>query len=233
VTRPSTPPLATRREVLAAYRPLRAQIRRVLEAAPLTCTKVEITRAAGLLGLDLADPDAATEAAMEMLADLSLFDPDASGRRAIDRFAAARGARGPAPEDRALAKRIAQTARFSVFFIAARHKAAGVWLEDMLDDGRRIWLMDEALEAQRSGLSHLAMRVFDAGPFHCGFGIVAALDTAVAAACMLEQQTTGEPPFGPRFAAALYAAMLGTTPPERAARPRAGASRRRPPTGGG
>jgi hypothetical protein len=233
VTGPDAPALATRAQVLAAYRPLRAAIQRVLQAAPLTCTKAEITRAAGLLGLDLADPSAEADAAMEMLADLSLFDPDASGRRAIDRFATARGARGPAAEDRALAKRIAQTARFSVFYIAARHKAAGVWLEDMLDGGRRLWLMDEALEAQRRGLSHLAMRIFDAGPFHCGFGIVAKLDTAVAAACMLQQQTSGEPPFGPRFAAALYAGMLGTIRPEQAARPRAGAGRRRSPSGGG
>jgi hypothetical protein len=192
----------------------------VLRAAPLTCTRAEITRAAGLLGLDLADPAAAAaDGAMEMLADLSLFDPDASGRRAIDRFAAARGVRGPAAEDRALARRIAQTARFSVFHVAARHKAAGVWLEDMLDGGRRIWLMDEALEAQRRDLSHLAMRVFDAGPFHCGFGIVARL-AAAAAACMLEQTITGEPPFGPRFAAALYAAMLASDATGSAMRPR-------------
>ncbi|GGG46958.1 hypothetical protein GCM10010964_37880 [Caldovatus sediminis] len=232
-----TAPLATRTQVLAHYRPLRGAIRRVLRGAPLICTEAEVTRAAWLLGLDPADPRAEPDAAIEMLADLSLFDPDASGRRAIDRFAAARGARGPATrEDRALARRMAQTARFSVFHIAARHRAAGLWLEDMLDGGRRLWLVDEALETQRPGLTHLAMRIFDAGPYHCGFGIVAALDAAQAAACVLEQQMTGEPPFGPRFAAALYAAMLTRTTPERATRPpRAlGAprpGRRRPGTG--
>ncbi|MBX6375307.1 MAG: hypothetical protein IRZ13_13875 [Acetobacteraceae bacterium] len=224
-------PLAAQAQVLAHYRPLRGAIQRVLRAAPLICTKAEIARAAGLLGLDLPDPAAESDAAIEMLADLSLFDPDASERRAIDRFAAARGP--SSPEDRALARRMAQTARFSVFYVAARHKAAGVWLEDMLDGGRRLWLVDEALEAQRRGLSHLAMRVFDAGPYHCGFGIVASLDAAQAAACMLEQQMTGEPPFGPRFAAALYAAMLARAAPERMTRPARSAtaprrSRRRP-----
>jgi hypothetical protein len=61
---------------------------------------------------------------------------------------------------------------FSVFRVAGRHKAAGLWLEDMLDEARRLWPVDEALEASAPEGAVLGMRLFDAGPFHAGFGII-------------------------------------------------------------
>jgi hypothetical protein len=36
---------------------------------------------------------------------------------------------------------------FSLFRVAERHEAAGLWLEDLLDDNCRLWLVDKGLEA--------------------------------------------------------------------------------------
>ena len=80
-----------------------------------------------------------------MISDVALFEPSQRGRRAYDRFLSGPAQRLDAP-DLALAQRMAR-AWFSIFRSTDRHEAAGVWLQDLLDGDRRLWMMDEGLEA--------------------------------------------------------------------------------------
>jgi hypothetical protein len=166
----------TRDDVLAAYRPLRAAIQRVLKVAPDTCTNGDWRRAAKMLCFDLDEHDDLLEEAQhaEMLMDVALFEPNQSGKRTYDRFVKG-SARKLAPEDQTVA-RFLESAFFSIFRVEARHDAAGLWLEDLLNDGPPIWIVDEGMEASaRDGLC-FAARLFNAGDFHAGLGIIIPLD---------------------------------------------------------
>src|SRR3712207_9026190 len=136
----------SRDEVLTLYRPIRVSIQRVLRVAVPVCSRADLTRAAKQLGLwaegqVLVDDDEQTD----MLADVALFEPNQRGRRAFDRFLETE-AQQLDPLDLAVAHRMA-TASFSIFRVVKRHVTAGVWLADLLDADRRLWLMDESLEA--------------------------------------------------------------------------------------
>jgi hypothetical protein len=65
---------------------------------------------------------------------------------------------------------------FSLFRFSARREVAGVWLEDLFDRNRSLWLMDEGMEASAATHGAFGMRVFDAGEFHVGFGIAVPSD---------------------------------------------------------
>lgn len=137
----------TRDEILAQYRPIRAAIRRILRRAMDACGRADMMRAAKQIGLWfgeglLSDSDEA----VEMMSDIALFEPTQRGRRAFNRFLAGQ-AQQLDPPDLALAQRMAG-AFFSLFRCAGRHAAAGLWLEDLLDGDRRLWIVDEALEAR-------------------------------------------------------------------------------------
>jgi len=60
--------------------------------------------------------------------------------------------------------------RFSSFQATGRHTVAGVWLEDYLNGNRRLWVMDETMEASLSAGMVAGSSLFDAGPFHPGSG---------------------------------------------------------------
>jgi hypothetical protein len=111
-----------------------------------------------------------------MLSDIALFEPNQRGPRAFDVFLAAK-ARQLDAADFELAQRMGK-AFFSLFRCTARHGMAGVWLEDRLDRNRSRspWLMDEGMEASAPTKGAFGMRLFDAGEFHVGFGIVAPSD---------------------------------------------------------
>ena len=64
----------------------------------------------------------------------------------------------------------------SLFRVTGRHEAAVLWLGDLLEGDRRLWLVNEALEASAPERAILGMRLFDAGPFHAGFGIIVGPD---------------------------------------------------------
>ena len=165
-----------REKALAMYHPIRASVRRILSAAFRACNQADLMRAAKQLGLwgdgKIVLPEG--DEAAEMLADIALFEPNQRGRRAFDVFLATK-ARQLDAADFALAQRMGD-AFFSLFRFAGRHEAAGVWLVDLLAGNRRLWLMDESMEASASMNSAFAMRVFDAGEFHVGFGIVVPSD---------------------------------------------------------
>src|SRR3954447_26792058 len=116
----------TRDEVLAQYRPIRAGIQRVLKLAPTALRPADLQRALRQIA-PWADTEEDVEGAVDMLVDVALFEPNQRGRRAYDRFLAKEGGHLD-PADRVLAERMA-AAWFSIFRLAERHDAAGLWLE--------------------------------------------------------------------------------------------------------
>jgi hypothetical protein len=205
----------TRGEALAAYRQIRAAIQRVLREAVRACSRADLTRAARQLGLWQEGQIAADEDALDMLVDVALFEPNQRGRRAFDRFLAD-GVLRLAPADLELAQRMAG-AFFSIFRFAARHETAGVWLEDLLEGERRLWLIDEALEASAPDGVVFGMRLFDAGPFHAGFGIIVPADEETIDLCVEARSRGARLPFRYSLAATLYGDSIraGIPPDER------------------
>lgn len=196
----------TRDEALALYRPLRASIRCVLRDAVRACGQADIMRAAKQLGCwadgGIAVPEDGEEKAIEMISDVALFEPNQRGRRAYDRFLSGPAQQLGAP-DLALAQRMAG-AWFSIFRSAGRHEAAGVWLEDLLDGNRRLWMMDEGLQASAPESATFGVRLFDAGPFHAGFGVIAQPDEETVETCVQMMASSGRTLFRHSLAATLY-----------------------------
>ena len=187
----------------------------MLREAVRTCSGADLTRAAKQLGLWEEGRIVADEDALDMLVDIALFEPNQRGRRAFDRFLADEVLR-LAPADLELTRRMAG-AFFSIFRFAARHETAGVWLEDLLEGDRRLWLMDEALEASAPDGVVFGMRLFDAGPFHAGFGIVVPADEETIDFCVEARSRGARLPFRYSLAATLYGDSIraGMPPDER------------------
>jgi hypothetical protein len=174
----------------------------VLREAVRACSRADLTRAAKQLGLWAEGQIVADEDALDMLVDVALFEPNQRGRRAFDHFLE-NGAQRLVPADLELARRMAG-AFFSIFRFAARHETAGIWLEDLLEGGRRLWLIDEALDASASDGTIFGMRLFDAGPFHAGFGIVVPADEETIEFCIEARSRGARLPFRHSLAATLY-----------------------------
>ena len=90
----------------------------------------------------------------------------------------------------------------------ARHEVAGIWLEDLLDGNRKIWLMDEGMEASAPTQGAFGMRIFDAGEFHVGFGIVAPSDEETTEFSIQGVTRNGRVPFRHSLAVTLYGDSL-------------------------
>ena len=129
----------TRNEALRLYRPTRAGIQRVLKAALHTCNAADWKRGATQLGVwSPGRIEVQDESALDMVADVGLFEPNQRGRRAYDRFLERQG-KDLDPADLDLADRM-RSARFSVFRMIGRHELAGVWVDDVLNENQRIWI---------------------------------------------------------------------------------------------
>ena len=77
----------TRNEALRLYRPTRAGIQRVLKAALHTCNAADWKRGATQLGVwSHGRIEVQDESALDMVADVGLFEPNQRGRRSYDRF---------------------------------------------------------------------------------------------------------------------------------------------------
>jgi hypothetical protein len=194
----------TREEALALYRPIRTSVRSILKEAVGVCTQSDLKRAAKALGLWVNEKIVVPEEVgpLEMLSDIALFEPNQRGRRAFDEFLGERALRLDAAEAE-LAQRMAH-AFFSLFRYAGPHECGGVWLENLLDDSRRIWLMDERMEQTAPRAGAFGMRIFDAGPFYVGFGIAAPTDDETAEFAVQGMKHSGRAPFRHSFAATLY-----------------------------
>jgi hypothetical protein len=203
----------TREDALASYHPIHASVQRILSAAIPVCTQSDFVRGAKQLGLwtdgkiSLAEGDQAAE----MLSDIALFEPNQRGRRAFDVFLAAK-ARKLDTADFELAQRMGK-AFFSLFRCTARHGIAGIWLEDLLDHNRSLWLMDEAMEASTPAKGAFGMRLFDAGEFHVGFGIVAPSDEETTEFSIQGVTRNGRIPFRHSLAVTLYGDSLRDSMP--------------------
>ena len=202
----------TRNEALALYRPIRATIRRIISLAVPACDRADFMRAAKQLGLwadgAIVSPD---NKATEMLGDVALFEPNQRGRRAFDRFLSGR-ARELDAADSELAQRMGK-AFFSLFRCTGKHETAGVWLDDLLDGNRRLWLMDEAMEATAPTGMTFGARLFDAGAFHAGFGIVAPADEETIEFSVKSKTLDGRIPFRYSLAVTLYGDSLRAASP--------------------
>jgi hypothetical protein len=193
----------TRDEVLAKYRSIRAAIQRVLAQAPRVCTSADWKRAARALGFEVADSiKVGSDREIEMLGDVALFEPNQRGKRAYDRFLKTQAGQLE-PEDRDMAQRMAD-AFFSIFEVVGRHDTAGVWLKDLLIDSDPIWLMDESMEASAPDGIMVGMRLFDAGSFYAGFGIVVPVDAELVQLTKMSPATPGQRPFGRRLVPMVY-----------------------------
>ncbi len=188
-------------------------MRRILSAAISVCNQSDFMRAAKQLGLwddgKISLPEG--DQAAEMLSDIALFEPNQRGRRAFDVFLAAK-ARQLDAADFALAQRMGK-AFFSLFRCTARHGPAGVWLENQLDRNRSRWLMGEGVEASAPAKGAFGMRLFDAGEFHVGFGIVVPSDDETTEFSVEGVARNGRTPFRHSLAVTLYGdSLCGSTP---------------------
>jgi hypothetical protein len=196
----------TRAEVLAQYRPIRAGMRRVLRMATTACTPADLTRAVKHIA-PWIEPERITQGeAPNMVADVALFEPNQRGRRAYDRFLEQK-AQALNTADRAMAQSMAD-AWFSIFRVAERHETVGLWLEDLLDRDRRIWLVDEALEASATERITIGMRLFDSGPFHVGFGVAVTPDEETTHFAVSARARGYPIPFRHSLSATLYGDRL-------------------------
>ncbi len=90
---------------------------------------------------------------------------------------------------------------------------AGVWLEDQLDRNRSLWLMDEGMEASAPTRDAFGMRLFEAGEFHVGFGIVVPSDEETTEFSIEGVTRNGRVPFRRSLAVTLYGdSLCGSTP---------------------
>jgi hypothetical protein len=197
----------TRDEALELYRPIRASVRRILTAAIRASHQSDLMRAAKSLGLWMDGKIVLPEGdeAAEKLLDIALFEPNQRGRRAFDVFLGGQALQLDAA-DFELAQRMGKA--FFSFRRTARHEIAGVWLEDLLDGNRKVWLMDECMEGSAATNSVFGMRVFDAGDFHVGFGVAVPSDEETTEFSVQGVTRNGRTPFRHSLAVTLYGDSL-------------------------
>jgi hypothetical protein len=171
-----------------SYAAVREAFNETLQLCVDKLSSADVTLAHEVLGSAALDED--TPGLHEMLSDTALFSrrwaPGArAARRAIDRISPKLPVKRD-PLKSAIAARLPE-AFFSVLEIEGAHPQGGVQARDLIDGGRVIRIMDNALEAQsaRRGKITLAGRFVDLGPWHIGFGIVIAVRKSEAMAiCM-------------------------------------------------
>jgi hypothetical protein len=191
-------------EALTLYRPIRTGIQRVLKTAVRVCSDADVKRAAKQLGgWSRERIEVPSETAVDMVSDLALFEPNQRGTRAYDRFLGDH-ADTLEPGDVDLAHQMAG-ARFSILRVLGSHDLAGVWVEDVINGGEPIWVLDEGLEVSAPDGVEFAMRIFDAGDFYAGFGIVVPADPEVTDFCGQAVSRGNRLPVRHSLAAALYA----------------------------
>jgi hypothetical protein len=194
----------TRDQALTVYRPIRAGIQRILKAAVKTCSDADVKRAAKHLRVwSDGRIEVPSESAMEMVSDLALFEPNQRGKRAYDCFLRDPG-QAFDTTDFALAQRMAG-ARFSVFRVLRRHDLAGVWVEDVINPAELIWVLDQGLEVSAPDGLEFGLRIFNAGDFHAGFGIVVPADPEITDFCAQALARGNRLPVRHSLAATLYA----------------------------
>jgi hypothetical protein len=157
----------TRKEALALYSSIRADMNRHLEAAQKLATREELLSNAEVLGLLHDGTIVADDQGIAMLADTSVFLPNDAYTRVIDRYLAGL----TEPREQAFVRRMSK-AMLSVWEVIGKHALGGVVVDDALGRRKRRHLMDQGLARSTRKGDLLGLRLFDAGPFACAFGIV-------------------------------------------------------------
>ena len=178
------------------YPAVRNAFNETLQLCVEKLSRTDLKLAEEILGLTALDEDSPGEA--EMLADTALYSRKgalgarAGKRRAIDRIAPKLPLQRD-PLKSAIAARL-PAAIFSVFAVERAHGQGTVLARDLLDDGRAIHVMDQALAAQAAtyGEILIAGRFVDLGPWHIGFGIVLPLRKSESLAIRLALSDGGD-----------------------------------------
>jgi hypothetical protein len=102
---------------------------------------------------------------------------------------------------------------FSIFRLAGKHDAMGTWAEDNLDNGRRIWVIDQDVDERNPTHTEFAVLIFDAGPFHMTLGVITSISDRVVNV-FRRAHDTDHRPYRRSLAAAIYGvAQLNGLPP--------------------
>ena len=176
----------------AGYPAVREAFNRVLNCCVEKIGERELKLAQEILGID--DPPADFD---RLILDTALYsrpgDPFSRARRkrAIDRYAP-KVANWDDPLEAAVAAALPD-AFFSIVQVERSEKKDGrVLVKDLLDDGRRLTVMDQGLSASASPGMLIAGRLLDLGPWLMGFGIVLSLRRSEAAAILIASSHDGE-----------------------------------------
>jgi hypothetical protein len=202
----------TLEEVHTIFEDVNTSVQAVNPRMLRSCGPNDLKRAAQSMGILVGGKiDAPNgEASYEMVADLALFEPNERGIRPVDRFPS-----GPAltlsERDQDIARRMGRSF-FSLFRLAGQHALSGTWVEDILDNDRRIWLLD--LDDDRPNPLHtFAGRVFDAGPFHLSLCVITLINERMLNV-FKRAHATGRRPWRRSLVATIYGlAQLNGLPP--------------------
>jgi hypothetical protein len=176
------------------YQAAREALQRALRACAAKLTDADRAAAEDILGLDAfteLDEDIAI-----YLADTCLYsrpgDPFVRGRarRPVDRIAPKLNLKGD-PLAATIAERLPH-AFFSVFEIIDTDPSGRVAVKDLVDGGRRLEIMDNALAKSGKRGTVFTGRFVNLGPWHAGFGIVVTLKKSEAAAIVVAVSHSGD-----------------------------------------
>jgi hypothetical protein len=134
-----------------------------------------------------------------MVSDLALFEPKQRGIRAYDHCLRDHGRLLIQPT-LALTQRMAR-ARFRSCASSVVMTLRAVWVEDVINPAESIWVLDQGLEVS----APFGLRIFDAGDFHAGFGIVVPADPEITNFCAQAVARGNRLPVRHSLAATLYA----------------------------
>jgi hypothetical protein len=200
-------------EIPAYLTSLRASMSTIQAVVRKSCGASDLRRAAQNMGVFISGSVESPrgEGCLEMVADLAIFEPNEHGVRPYNRFL-----NGPVrtlPErEQEIAQRIGRSF-FSIFRLAEKHETTGLWVEDILNDRRRVWLVDLNVDEPNPSHTAFAVRVFDAGPFHVTLCVVTSISERMFNV-FERAHVTGRRPYRRSLPATIYGlAQLNGQPP--------------------
>lgn len=190
------------------YQEVREAFRRALNQAVGMCTRAELADAMAILGL----AEAQSDDEVERVSDVALYsrpgNPFARQRRKrpIDRIAP-KLAKNLDPLAAEIARHL-PNAFYTVCEVRDGHPDGGVVVNDLMNEGRPLHLMDVSLAISAPNRTLFGIRLLDLGAWHVGFGIVDVLRRSEAAAILLASSPTGAPGRSDCLHELVYAARL-------------------------
>ena len=198
----------TRDELMTSYDTIRASAQEIVALSGRSVGERDMKRAADQLGVLAGGKFMIAEdgPGLRMIYDTVLFERNEKGVRPFDRFLAG-PARSLPKEALALASRLGQ-AFFSLFRFSAKHDIVGLWIEDILDNDRRIWIISINLEDHDDPHEVFGMRIMDTGEFHIVLGPIALSTDEIAIDCTTAIKALGRLPFERPLSVAIYGLIL-------------------------